>query len=97
MHDFNEIIGSLGTRASDSGSGREQMLAHMILDHLCKETLYGAPASGKQAHDLGALDLRFQRPLHGVNLPAQFSYPVDEFRLFPNGVSHYDAPYTLPG
>jgi hypothetical protein len=96
VYDLDEIIGCLGTRTADSRSGCRQMFADMILDDFGKQTVDGTTASGEKPHDLGALGLRLQSPLHCLNLPAQLARTVDELGLFADCVAH-EYPYTLPG
>ena len=60
----------------------------MILDDLRHEAVHRSTRSDDQMKNVGAAFFFFERALDCLDLTADSSYPVQEFRFLLNGVRH---------
>src|ERR1700730_12683478 len=85
--DVDEVLRGFPLLGFGPGAA-EGVVANMPLDHFRHQTVHGAARGGDEAQHIAAFRLAVQGTRQGLDLPANASHSVRQFRLLANRVRH---------
>jgi hypothetical protein len=84
-HDVDELVGGL---AADACAGTQDMLLHVVFEHLAHEAIERPARRCDALQDVAAFGFISQSALDSIDLSTDSSNTMQQFGFLTNGVAH---------